>query len=84
MDKLTNDTTQFPIWTLRFKNTLKQVSPVYSTLLELIERSPTAVVTYDNWSNNYVNALKEHSRTEEQLFNRMSADLYTVLFLTNA
>ena len=79
MDKLTNDTKEFNIWTLRLKNTLKQINPIYATLLELIERLPTNVVTYDSWSNDYVNALREHSQTEENMFNRMSADLYTVL-----
>lgn len=79
MDKLTNDAKDFNIWTLRLKNTLKQINPIYATLLELIERLPTNVVTYDSWSNDYVNALREHSQTEENMFNRMSADLYTVL-----
>jgi len=79
MDKLTNDTKEFNIWALRLKNTLKQINPIYGTLMELIERLPTNVVTYENWSENYAKALREHSQTEEIMFNRMSSDLYTVL-----
>ena len=42
MEKLTGEAKEFNIWSLRLKNTLKQINPIYATLLELIERLPTA------------------------------------------
>jgi len=74
MEKLTDDAKCFSVWTLRLKNMLNQVNPSYSTLLKLIERLPSAVVTYDGWRANYANALKEHSRIEESMSNQMSSD----------
>jgi len=79
MEKLTGDAKEFNIWSLRLKNTFKQINPLYATLLELIERLPTAVATYDNWLSNYLTPLMTHSQTEESMFNRMSCDLYTLL-----
>ena len=79
MGKLSGDAKDYNIWTLRFKKTLKHINPTYATLLELIERLPAAVVTYENWAVKYVNPSREHSQTEEGMFTRMSADLYTFL-----
>ena len=79
MEKLTKDFKYFSILRLRLKNTLKQISPAYATSLELIERLPGAVLTYEGWVLNYAGALKEHSQTEESMFTRMCADLYTSL-----
>jgi len=79
MEKLSNDAKDFSIWTFRLTNTVKQINPVYATLLELIRRLPSAVVPYDGWCANYANALREHSQTEESMCTRMSSDLYTSL-----
>ena len=52
MEKLSDDAKSFSVWSLHLKNTLKQINPIYTTLLELIERLPNAVVTYEGWCAN--------------------------------
>jgi len=68
--KLMIDAEDFSIWTLRF-----EINPVHTTLLELIKRLPSAVVTFEGWCVNYAGALREHSQTEESMLVRMRSDL---------
>lgn len=57
MEKLTDDAESFSSCSLRLENMLKNINPVYSTLLELIERLPSAAVTYEAWCSNLYSLL---------------------------
>ena len=61
------------------KNNLKLVNPLYVSLLELIERLPGSVVTYEQWASQFGDALKTHSGIDDAAFNRLKNDLYTVM-----
>ena len=79
LEKLSSDPKDFNVWCLRLKNNLKLVNPLYISLLELIERLPGSIVTYEQWARQFGDGLKVHSGIDDAAFTRLMNDLYTVM-----
>jgi hypothetical protein len=76
---LTNDATEFSIWTIKLKNALDQVNMEYGPILELIEKNPDIIVTYESWAARYGTALVQISGLSAEAVGKLSGDLYVLM-----
>ena len=59
IERLTNETQGFHMWTLRLKNALDQVNPMYRKVFVMIENAPDKIMTNDQWCMRYAQPLAD-------------------------
>ena len=80
LEKLTNEVGDFSIWMLRLKNALDQANPSYRKVLELIEKIPDVIVTFEHWESvGYDAGLAGRTDLTEVAYRKLSRDLYVLL-----
>ena len=79
IERLTNETTGFHMWTLRLKNALDQVNPLYRRVIAMIENAPDKIMTNDQWCVQYAQSLADQTGLSIEQYNQMMNDLYVLL-----